>query len=117
MRIEFIPDGRDHRSLVRLFDYQAADLNHLYKACCKLADSLSAEVALHEQSWVETIGEGRLVLRRGSSDIGVVQPHFGEPFVLELTAEGSREVADKLLVFVEGCEASIGLLTREMSIC
>ena len=112
MKIEFLASGAEECPLIRLFEFQMSEVKQLREVCLALAEDEITEFALHDQRWVNSISNCQFVWRMGSKDTGVMRPNEDEPFVLELSQEAWREVADKLLPFVEG-RVGFNWLTNE----
>ena len=102
MRLEFIPEGPADCPLLRLHDYWMDEVEKLHRASLDLADGRIPELALHEQPWIEPVADCRFIWRMNAKDIGVTLPEGNDPFVLAFSDEAWREVADKLLPFVQG---------------
>lgn len=99
MKIEFLPEGSPECPLIRIFQFQPGEVEALRTACRELADGKRTEFALHEQPWVEAVGDCAFIWKAGLKDIGVRLPQDGKPFILIFSNEGWREVEDKLLPF------------------
>lgn len=113
--LEYLPDGSDDCPLIRLYDFEAADVVALQDLCVALAEGRVLEASLDNQPWVHAIGGCRLVLRAGVENCGVKFPIAGAPFVMEYTpgGEGWLEVADKIAPFVADRPGGFQWLTNE----
>ena len=100
MKIEFLAEGAPECPLIRLFAFAPDHVERLRRACGSLADGEARVIALHEQPWVHPVGGCRLEFHIAPSDVGITTPAPGAPFVLALSAEGWRQVDDKLVPFV-----------------
>lgn len=100
LTIEHLSDGSDDCPLIRLFDFESADVIALHAVCLALAEQRVSEVSLDSQPWVRAIGDCRLTLRAGPANRRVRIPPNGQPFILEQDAEAWREVSDKLAPLV-----------------
>lgn len=114
-KLEYLPDGSDDCPLIRLSDFETADVVALQELCIPLAEGRVREASLDSQAWVHAIGGCRLTLRAGIANRGVKVPIAGAPFVMEYTPEGEGwlEVADKLAPFVADRVGGFQWLTNE----
>jgi hypothetical protein len=113
MKIEFLPDGSEHCPLIRLYDFHAEEIRKLCAACRDLAEGRIMSFALHEQPWVEVIGDCRFVWRANYKNIGVTLPQDGRDFALLYSDDAWREVNDKLLRFTGAGTGGFNWLTNE----
>ncbi len=113
MKIEFLADGRADCPLIRLFEFELADIEKLRAACHDLAERRIDEFVLHDQPWVTSVGGCRFVWCARAHDVGVMLPSSGAPFVLEFSDEGWREIEDKLLPFLWTSQNRFNWLTNE----
>jgi hypothetical protein len=113
--LEYLPDGSDDCPLIRLYDFEAADVVALQDLCLALAEGRAREISLDSQPWVHAIGGCRLTLRAGVANRGLTTSIAGEAFVMEYTREGGGwlEVADKLAPFVTDRLGGFQWLTNE----
>lgn len=113
--LEYLPDGSDDCPLIRLYDFEAADVVALQDLCLALAEGRVREVALDHQPWVHALGGCRLTLRAGVANRGVKAAVAGAPFVMEYMPEGEGwlEVADKLAPLVADRLGTFQWLTNE----
>lgn len=101
MKIEFLPEGSPDCPLIRIFQFQREEVEALRAACRELAEGKRTEFILHEQPWIDAVGECAFIWKAGTKDMGVRLPPPGDPFVLIFSDEGWREVEDKLLPFAD----------------
>jgi len=113
MKIEYLDGDRPPLPLVRLFDFQAREVNALREACNGLADGTLTEFLLHEQPWAESVNQCQFVWRTSQKDIGVRLRSPGQPLVLEYSDEAWREVEGKLSQFLEPRPNTFNWLTME----
>jgi len=93
------------RPILRLHDFDQAELRCLRGDLDRLSNRERSEVALHDEPYVQSAGGCRLTLRVGAEDRGIehsVDPNlFGwvsepgtwDPYVCELTPSGWADVA------------------------
>lgn len=82
-----------------MFQFQPDEVEALRAICRELAEGKRTECALHEQPWVQPIGDCAFIWKAGAKDIGVRLPAPGDAFVFIFSGQGWREVEDKLLPF------------------
>jgi hypothetical protein len=113
VKLEFLPSGSPECPLIRLFAYTVRELEFLRSACRELAEGRRVEFALHEQPWVEPVGGCKFILWSGPKGVGVRVPTTGEPFVLQSSSEGWREMVDKLAMVADVGSGLFNWLTNE----
>jgi hypothetical protein len=52
MKLEYLPDGRNHSGLIRLYDYGSSEVRELRKLKGELATGAREQIALNEESWI-----------------------------------------------------------------
>jgi hypothetical protein len=52
MKLEYLPDGRNHSGLIRLYDYGSSEVRELRKLTGELATGAREQIALNEESWI-----------------------------------------------------------------
>lgn len=102
MKLEFLPDGAEECPLIRLYDFEAAEIDALCEACRGLADGGILEFPLHAETWVESLGGCELTLQISDRDIGVLLPAKGRRFVLAQQSDWWREAAGRIQPFAAG---------------
>jgi len=113
MKIEHLEGDQPPLPLVRLFDFRPEEVDALRKGCKDLADGSTAELAVHEQAWVQPVNGCHFIWRASKKDVGVRRPGAGQPLVLEYSDEAWREVEGKLSRFVEPQPDTFNWLTME----
>ncbi len=105
MKLQFLPDGSPDCPLIRLYDFEAADVLRLKGLFDSLAAGSRTEISLHEQQDIEPVDGCQLNLRVGNGDTGIVQKG---PFTFEcdLTPARWADVASLTEPFGEAAEAS-----------
>lgn len=108
MRMEYLHEGSPDCPLIRLYDFDSVEIERL----CDLFRSLSAGdscgAGLHEQPYIEAVGECRLTLRVGNRDQRIV-PSGRSCFEWILTAAGWEWVWELASSFADqGCSAKPG---------
>jgi hypothetical protein len=105
MKLQFLPDGSPDCPLIRLYDFEAADVVRLKELFDSLAAGSRTDISLHEQKGIEPVGGCQLKLRVGKRDTGIVQKG---PFTFEcdLTPARWADVASLTEPFGEAAEAN-----------
>jgi hypothetical protein len=73
MKMEFLADGSDDCSFIRLYDFDLTGAMRLREAFRSLADGSLERIPLHEEWWIAPLEDCQLELRLGKRDLGVVQ--------------------------------------------
>ena len=73
MKLEYIHEGAQDCPLIRLFDFTTEEVKELRKIINRLASGENQRVGIHDQSWVESVGNCRLTLVMQSWDQGIVK--------------------------------------------
>ena len=102
MKLDFLPSACDGRPMVRLYEYDAGDLSRLLAVCLALADDNVAVVNLHGQRWIEPAEGVRFSWTQNDADPGLSSAPGDTTFRLELSAQGWREVHDKIFALSTG---------------
>lgn len=71
MKLEYLADGSPDCPLIRLYEFDQSEAKLLIAAVKSLAACERQRVALHDESWVESVGGCSLNLRRGDRDEGI----------------------------------------------
>lgn len=105
MKLEFLAEGSSDCPLIRLYDFDPIGAMRLREAFRTLSTGSRHSVPLHEEWWVEPIGECYLDLRLGARDLGIVQ---GLPLRFEcvLTADAWADMASLVDPFCESVSVS-----------
>lgn len=97
MKAEYLPSGSPDCPILRLFDFEAAEVRHLTALCLSLASG-SAERA---DIPAEAVNGCRLTLRVGRWNEGVLNTDEPERFECVLTPDGWEGVAELAAPFCE----------------
>jgi len=105
MKLQFLPDGSPDCPLIRLYDFEAAEVRELKDLFDSLAAGSRTDISLHEQKGIESVDGCQLNLRVGSRDTGIVQKG---PFAFEcdLTPARWADVASLTGTLGEPAEAN-----------
>ncbi len=96
-KLDFIPTGNwGGGPLIRLYQFEAADLVALREACLSLAEGRLREIHLHTQPWIKSVDGCQFILRLAAANRGAVIPPPGQPWVMEHTIEGWFDVAGRI---------------------
>jgi len=95
MKLEFLAEGADDRSLIRLYDFDPVEATRLREAFRSLWTGVRQSIPLHEEWWIAPLEQCSLELRLGARDLGVVQ-RAPSRFECLLTAEGWAEMTVKV---------------------
>jgi hypothetical protein len=93
MKLEFLSEGSDDCPLIRLYGFDLAGALRLREAFRTLSDGSWQSIPLHEEWWIEPIGECHLDLGLGARDLGIVQ-RLPLRFECVLTAEAWMEMVN-----------------------
>jgi hypothetical protein len=107
MKLEFLPDGASDCPLIRLYNFDQADAMRLREAFRCLSDGSRHNIALHEEWWIESVGECHLDLRAWERDLGVVE-RLPLKFECVLTPDAWSEMVEKSEVFCTSLTAYAG---------
>ena len=105
MKLQFLPDGSRDCPLIRLYDFEAAEVLRLKELFDSLAVGSRTDISLHEQKGIEPVDGCQLNLRVGKRNTGIVQKG---PFLFEcdLTPARWADVASLTEPFDEAAEAN-----------
>jgi hypothetical protein len=105
MKLQFLPHGSRDCPLIRLYDFEAADVLRLKELFDSLATGSRTDISLHEQKGIEPVDGCELNLPAGNGDTGIVQKG---PFASEcdLTPARWADVASLMEPFGEAAEAN-----------
>lgn len=92
MRLAFLAEGSPDCPLIRLYDFQPADVQRLDRIFDSLANGSRKELRLDQESFIEPIDGCRVRLRVGTCDAGIAQTRPSE-FDCILTPGGWSNVA------------------------
>ena len=73
MKLEFLSEGSRDCPLIRLYQFDQPEAKQLKAIFESMAAGSQQRLALHEEPWIEAIGECRLDLEVGIRDCGVIQ--------------------------------------------
>jgi hypothetical protein len=115
MKLEYVstPAGAHKRGLIRLYDFSEHGATSLQSVFLSLAVGKIKTLALHEQSWIESLNGCQLRLILGPKDFGVRK--IAEPTSFECIyhQEGWAELADKTKSFTVDHPEGFNWLTNE----
>src|ERR1700722_8099049 len=115
MRLEYLAEGSRACPLIRLYQFNVADVINLKQLVRSLIAGGRQRVVLHDEMWGETVGESRLALKRGTRDQGVCQ--VGSlSFECVLSTDGWSNVEGLLEPFCSPHAAGFQWLTRNGSV-
>jgi len=100
MKLEFLAEGSPECPLIRLYAFSQSEATRLGELVRDLAIGDREYMPLHNEAWVESVGECALNLRRGDGNHGVRESHPGV-FECLLNAEGWRSVDELVEPFRE----------------
>jgi hypothetical protein len=115
MRLEYLAEGSRHCPLIRLYAFSQADAIKLKRLVSALIVGDRRDVALHDEKWVEPVGDCRLVLKRGNRDQGVCQVGSSS-FECVLSTDGWSNVEGLLEPFCNSNTAGFQWLTHDGTI-
>lgn len=90
MKIGYLPEGSPECPLIRLYDFGPSQARQLSELVKLLVSGDRENVALHDEAWVESVGECFLNLERGDRNQGV-RTASSSTFECVLTAEGWKD--------------------------
>jgi len=73
MKLEFLADGSPDCPLIRIFSFSTTEALEFRSCLEKLGNGSLSEIRLHEQRFIEPIGNCELLLFTGKCDAGVHQ--------------------------------------------
>ncbi len=104
MRLEFLPDGAPERPLIRLYEFERAEVHQLRDLVKALSIGSRDNVPVHKEPGVEAVGSCQLHLRLGTNDQGIRQTRTGQ-FECVLSSSTWEKIEGLLQPF---CESDTG---------
>jgi hypothetical protein len=101
MKLEYLHEGSDHCPLIRLFDFTRGEAAQFALVTADLAARRIQRMALHELSFIRSVGRCQLTLCIDARDAGVKRISQTD-FECRLTVDGWDEVTDFVGPFVAG---------------
>lgn len=112
MKLEYLSDGPNGSSLIRLYDYDLPEVRELRKLISELAAGAGERIALDEEIWVAPVGGCKLILRRSKRSSGIRQVGLLD-FECELSADGWNNVEGLLEPFCRSATTGFQWLTNQ----
>jgi hypothetical protein len=112
MKLEYLADGSRDCPLIRLYEFNQAEVRSLRNLVRSLATGKADSMALQGEVWAESVGGCKLTLRRGTRNQGVRE---ADPLNFEcvLSSGGWSNVEGLLDPFCDSHTAGFQWLTRE----
>jgi hypothetical protein len=112
MRLEFLAQGSTDCPLIRLYEFNQAEVRQLRQLVRSLIAGDRQSVALQDEMWAEPVGGCCLSLRLGNRDWGIRQvEHLN--FECVLTSDGWWNVEGLLDPFCDSNPAGFQWLTHD----
>jgi len=112
VKLEYPPQGSPECPLLRLYDFDQPQAKQLSELVKSLGAGDREDVALHNEAWVESVGECCLNLQRGERNQGVCTTPSGT-FDCVLSTEGWKEIEELLEPFRESDTFGFQWLTHQ----
>jgi len=112
VKLEYLPKGSPECPLIRLYDFDQLQAKRLSKLVKSLAAGDRENVALHNEAWVESVGECCLRLQSGKRNQRIRTTPSGT-FECVLSAEGWKDIEGLLEPFRESKTSGFRWLTRQ----
>lgn len=101
MKLEFLPDGSNDCSLLRMYDFEIAEIERLLVELTALASGEQKVVHVHDLPGIKSIANCKLFLRIGYWDRGIRILPEPASFECVLTPDGWEQVSSLVEPFLE----------------
>jgi hypothetical protein len=102
MKLDLLPDGSEDCPLIRMYDFDGAEIDRLLVELAALASGAQKIVPVHDLPGTASIANCKLFLRLGGRDHGLTSLHEPASFECALTPDGWEQVASLVEPFCQG---------------
>jgi hypothetical protein len=111
MKLEYLPDGSSDCPLLRLYEFNHADVTRLIGLVRSRIVGDCQSIMLHDELWMESVGKCRLTLQLGKRNQGI-REILPVHFECVLTPDGWRNVEGLLEPFCNSSATGFQWLTH-----